>query len=552
MDSEQTSSAGIAQESSHRDPKSGSNPTQTESKAADPNQVANAGHDSGGPSVSVIQPSNPSSGKKSGTGRLPLRLGIGAIVLVVLAWFGIPAILLALNTVSTDDAYVNSHVTFVAPRVSGQVMQVLVDDNNRVRKGDLIVQLDREPYQVILNIKQAAVDLATADVVVARNQTRGLVAQARSNRFKLEHAIEDVNNQVALLRANVATWESKKATLARTQADLERNKPLVAKGAISHQELDKYEENNRVGQAQVKQALEQVYQIRVSLGLPPQPAEGDDLTQVPKDLDQNFSSVRQAVGDLMQSIAPLSVVPPSYDATPKQIIADFYHRDPSGDIDRIYAELLKEAPIVKQAEAKLGQAQRDLDQAKLNLRYCDVYAEIDGVVTRRNVNPGNNVQAGQALMAIRSLTEVWIDANFKETQLSELRIGQRVELEVDMYGHHRKIEGRITGFTMGTGSTLALLPAQNATGNFIKVVQRLPVRIEPVNYDSDHDPLFVGLSVNPRVFIREKPTGRDAGKVLQPNLFTKPVPPVSGNAATDRAETSQQAHADKPATESKP
>ena len=159
-------------------------------------------------------------------------------------------------------------------------------------------------------------------------------------------------------------------------------------------------------------------------------------------------------------------------------------------------------------------AQRDLDQAKLNLRYCTIVAEIDGVVTRRNVNPGNNVQVGQSLMAIRSLRDIWIDANFKETQLRNLRIGQRVEIDVDMYGGKQKFEGRISGFTMGTGSTLALLPAQNATGNFVKVVQRLPVRIDLVNYDPDKLPLFVGLSVTPSVDLRSKPTGPNAGQVL--------------------------------------
>ena len=116
------------------------------------------------------------------------------------------------------------------------------------------------------------------------------------------------------------------------------------------------------------------------------------------------------------------------------------------------AQLIPDAPAIKQAEAKLLQAQRDLDQAKLNLRYCDVVSEIDGVVTRRNVNPGNNVQVGQSLMAVRSLTEIWIDANFKETQLADLRIGQRVRCEVDMYGSRQEFEGRITGFTMGTGA----------------------------------------------------------------------------------------------------
>ena len=137
-------------------------------------------------------------------------------------------------------------------------------------------------------------------------------------------------------------------------------------------------------------------------------------------------------------------------------------------------------------------------------------------MTGRNVNPGNIVQTGQQLMAVRSLTEIWIDANFKETQLADLRIGQRVQIEVDMYGSHKEFAGRITGFTMGTGQMLALLPAQNATGNFVKVVQRLPVKIELSDYDPDKVPLFVGLSVTPYVYFKEPPTGPHAGAVLQP------------------------------------
>ena len=194
------------------------------------------------------------------------------------------------------------------------------------------------------------------------------------------------------------------------------------------------------------------------------------------------------------------------------------------------------APAIKQAEAKLEQARPDLEQARSNLRYCDVVSEIDGVVTRRNVNPGNNVSVGQSLMAVRSLTEIWIDANFKETQLADLRIGHRVRCEVDMYGGQREFEGRITGFTMGTGQTLSLLPPQNATGNFVKIVQRLPVRVELTDYNPDKNPLFIGLSVVPYVYYKERPTGPHAGDVLQP-LY--PLPrgrprPRPGSVATDR------------------
>jgi membrane fusion protein (multidrug efflux system) len=346
--------------------------------------------------------------------------------------------------------------------------------------------------------------------------------QTRSLRFNLEHTIEDVNNQIAQLRSKAATLDSQKATLVKAQADYDRAIPLVGTGAITKEEVDLRKESLMVAQAKVEEALEGVYQIRVSLGLPAKPETGDDLTQVPADLDQTFSAVRQAQATLIQAAAQLGVSD-SFDISPKQMVANFYKRDPDGNIDRIYAKLAKDAPVVKQAETKVAQAQSDLDQAELNLRYCDVRAEIDGVVTRRNVNPGNNVVAGQSVMAIRSITDIWVDANFKETQLGKLRIGQSVDLDVDMYGSSQRFKGRISGFTMGTGSTLALLPAENATGNFVKVVQRLPVRIDLVDYDPDKTPLFIGTSVTPSVNITEQPGGADAGKILQPYVAAAAV-----------------------------
>src|SRR5262249_46309843 len=263
-------------------------------------------------------------------------------------------------------------------------------------------------------------------------------------------------------------------------------------------------------------AHEEVYQIRASLGLSPRPARGMDFTDVPPDLDQTFSGVRTALADLLQTLAQLGLPLGSTDLTPRKAIEEFRRLDRAGDIDRILRPLIPRAPAVVQAKARLKEARHDLEQAELNLRYCDIVSEIDGVVTRRNVNPGNNVQVGQSLMAVRSITEIWVDANFKETQLADLRIGQRVKVEVDMYGSRKEFEGRITGFTMGTGQTLALLPPQNATGNFVKIVQRLPVRIELTDYDPDRDTLFVGVSVTPYVFYKEPPTGPHAGEILQP------------------------------------
>jgi len=137
----------------------------------------------------------------------------------------------------------------------------------------------------------------------------------------------------------------------------------------------------------------------------------------------------------------------SYEQLPKQMLRQFENLN-QGDVDRTIEGLTATAPAVKQAQARLDAANRDLDQAKLNLRYCDIVAEIEGVVTRRNVNPGNNVQVGQSLMALRSLREIWVDANFKETQLRDLRIGQPVDLYVDMYGARHVFKGRISGFTL--------------------------------------------------------------------------------------------------------
>ncbi len=439
---------------------------------------------------------------------------LGVAALAALIVFGVPWIEAMLSTVSTDDAYLNGHVTFVAPRVGGQISRVLVDDNNRVHKGDLIAELDKEPYRVAVSEKQAAVDTAKADLQAATAAVRAIEAQARSRRWNLQHAVEDVDNQVALLHARLATVEKSKAALALAQLEFERARQLVARADVSREVYDQRQAELTTAGAGLTQTLAEVYQIRASLGLPAQPEGGADLGLVPPDLDETFSSVLEAQAELIQSAAQLGVVH-AFDQGPKAMIAQF---EALGDVNSTFAQLTANAPAVKQAEAKLEAANRDLAQAELDLRYCDIVAEIDGVVTRRSVNPGNYVQVGQNLMAVRSLEEIWVDANFKETQLRDLRIGQPVDLYVDMYGGKQIFKGRISGFTEGTGSTLALLPPENATGNFIKVVQRLPVRIDLVDYNPDQAPLFIGTSVVPYVYFNKPPTGPDAGKLLQTSV----------------------------------
>ena len=467
---------------------------------------------------------------RPGARRRKLLIGaLGVAVLAVLIVFGVPWVEEALSTVSTDDAYVNGHVTFVAPRVAGQIARVLVDDNNRVRKGDLLAALDKEPYRVAVSERQAAVDTAQADLLAAAAAVRAVEAQARSRRWALQRAVQDVDNQVALLRARVAAVDKSKAALALAQVEFDRARALVPRGDTPREVYDQRQAELTTAGAALAQSLAEVYQVRASLGLPAQPDGGGDLGQVPPDLDETFSSILEAQAELVQSTAQLGVLH-SFDQGPKAMIDRF---EKQGDINTTFDRLAANAPAVKQAEAKLEAARRDLAQAELDLRYCDITAEIDGVVTRRNVNPGNYVQVGQNLMAVRSLNEIWVDANFKETQLRDLRIGQPVDLSVDMYGGTHVFKGRVSGFTEGTGSTLALLPPENATGNFIKVVQRLPVRIELVDYAPDAAPLFIGTSVVPYVYINRPATGPDAGKFLQAHMPQPAGPPeasVSGAA----------------------
>jgi membrane fusion protein (multidrug efflux system) len=461
------------------------------------------------PGTGAVSPEKPKPTRR----RRILFGAAGVLVLAGALWFGIPWVQTTLNTVSTDDAYVNGHVTFVAARVRGQVARVLVDDNYRVRKGDLLVELDKEPFQIAVAIKKAAVDTATADLQVARSKVRGIEAEAMSRRRALEHAVEDVDDRVAQLRAKVAGVDKSKAELALAQLDFDRAAKLVVTNDVPREVYDRRQAALLAARADVVAALADVRQIRASLGLPPASDEAD-LGQVPPNLDQTFSSVLQAQAAMIQSAAQLGVIH-SFDEGPRHMVEAF---EKEGDVNSTFARLAADAPDVKQAEANLEVAKRGLDQAELDLRYCDVIAEIDGVITRRNVNPGDNVQVGQALMAIRSLDEIWVDANFKETQLGDLRIGQPVDLYVDMYGGRHVFKGRISGFTEGTGSTLALLPPENATGNFVKVVQRLPVRIDLENYDPDKNPLFVGTSVVAYVYFNKPPTGPNAGKFLQASL----------------------------------
>ena len=183
------------------------------------------------------------------------------------------------------------------------------------------------------------------------------------------------------------------------------------------------------------------------------------------------------------------------------------------------------------AEAQVKQAEEQLAEAELNLSYCEIRADIDGFVSNRNVNPGDRVATGERLLAIHSFEDVWIDCNFKETQLEPIRIGQPVDITLDAYPG-KVFRGRVSGFSPATGVAMALLPPQNATGNFVKIVQRLPVRVDLVGGNPPETPLFIGLSAEPRVFIFEKPEGPNAGQRLRGNFPVVAPRPNSGPAVS--------------------
>jgi membrane fusion protein (multidrug efflux system) len=363
----------------------------------------------------------------------------------------------------------------------------------------------------------AAVQVAqkTADQAVSKAQSA--VAAARANRFKLASAMAEVNNQVAGLRVAVARLNEARAAEQLAKKEAERYAELAARKSITQEQADVRQTDSVQAQARVRQALEQIHSIRAALALPEEPEPGKPLDDVPKDWDQHHPDVLAALGQLAINLADLGVTVPSYFDTPEQFLAKIRGGAPDGDIDKLIARTVERAPNVEAARAQVEQAAAQRAEAELMLSYCRIFADIDGVVSNRNVNPGDRVTQGQRLMAIRSLEDIWIDCNFKETQIEPIRIGHPVEIRVDAYPE-KVFRGRVTGFSPGTGAATALLPAQNATGNFVKIVQRLPVRVDLVDGVPPETPLFAGLSVEPRIFVREQPEGPHAGQRLRGNF----------------------------------
>jgi membrane fusion protein (multidrug efflux system) len=374
-------------------------------------------------------------------------------------------------------------------------------------------------------VKTAESDRASLD------QARSIVLVGIAGIHEAVKAIEakqeQVHYRIASLRGAMASLRAAQADAILAKKEFDRIEILAAKRSATHAELDQRQSLLDASLERVKAAEQQVQQVRAQLALPPDEIHPD---QIPEALERTDTEVRRSVATGQQLLAQLGV-PFGKDLDPilfRQAVSGLLAR-PQGWIDQIASVRVAQGKL-DQTLASLGGAsfepsrlythpsivmlQKEVEEAELNLSYTEIRAPVSGFVNRKSVNPGDHVQATQALMSIQPLDNVYIVANFKETQLGDIVIGQPVEIMVDAYPNHR-LKGRVSGFAAATGAASSLLPAENATGNFVKVVQRVPVRIDLVEPNPRKTPLFVGMSVVPEVAIKEEPTGPDAGGRLR-------------------------------------
>jgi membrane fusion protein, multidrug efflux system len=398
---------------------------------------------------------NKEVGKKSTTRRKKLLLLSGGIVIAIAAGY------FAWNAFryeDTDDAQVDGHVMQVSARISGQVEEVQVIEGQIVHAGDVLVTIDPQDYKIAF--EQAQANLADALATAASSHWTVPITSV-TVQSNLDSAKTAVANAEAAVRGAEQNYESAKAALVQAEAnagksdaDLERAKQLVAKEDISRLQYDQAVATATVNRAAVVSAQAAVHAAE--------------------------QSVQQAQGKLLQAKNDLQTA----ETAPEQI------------------SLSRSNALA--ADAKASQRRAQLAQAELNVRYTVIRSPVIGIVGKRNVEVGQNVSVGQELVDVVPLDDVWVTANFKETQLEHMRPGQPVKIKVDAYG--RNWSGHVTNMGGGTGSVFSLLPPENATGNYVKVVQRVPVRID---FDSAERQDFnaegllkPGLSVEPDVRVR--------------------------------------------------
>src|SRR5271154_948244 len=356
----------------------------------------------------------------------------------------------------TDDAQINGHLIQISARIAGQVIKIDVEENQFVERGAEIAQLDPRDFEVAVQQDEASLQSAEAAFEAAKVN---VPITGISTGSTLRSTSSDVQGSEAQVAASKRQLEAAQAQIAQAQAnytkaklDLERYTPLVQKDVISKQQFDQAVATADADKAALDNAKASEAGAR-------------DQVRVSEE------RVKQAAASFQNA-----------QSAPQQVQAQKARAD--------------------QAAAQVEQARAQLEQAKLNLSYTKIIAPEAGIITRKSVEINQNVSVGQNMMTLVSLDDIWITANFKETQLEHMRAGQPVVIEVDAYGG-KKYDGKITQIGGATGSVLSLFPPENATGNYVKVVQRIPVRIDLTNHDQNSDHLLrPGMSVEPKVRVK--------------------------------------------------
>ena len=383
------------------------------------------------------------------------RVGV-AIAVIVLLVLGFFLYRYVTSYESTDDAQIDGHVNSISTRIAGHVVKLNVQDNQYVQAGTVLLEIDPADYQVAYERAKADFEDAQAAAVAAGVS---VPINSVSTTSQVSASEADVSSARAGIQVAKQQYEAAKAQLQQAEAnnvkaqnDLGRYKQLADKQEISQQQYDQAVAASKASAAAV---------------------EGARASAVAAE-----QQVTQAQGKLVQSQANLS----NANTAPRQM------------------EIIRAKATSAEAEAQRKKA--DLDQAKLNLEYTKIIAPVSGIVSDRTVEVGQNVSPGQELLKVINLDDIWITANLKETQLREMKIGQRVTVEVDANG--RKYNGKVDSIAGASGARFSLLPPENATGNYVKVVQRIPVKIvlDPGS-NNDHQ-LRPGMSVAPKIWIRDR------------------------------------------------
>jgi membrane fusion protein (multidrug efflux system) len=426
--------------------------------------------------------------------RLPIFIVGGVLLAAAIA--GTIYWLYARQFESTDDAFIEGNIVQVSPKVSAYVAKVLVRENQPVHKGDLLVELDTKDLEARLEAAkaqlraaqaqrgqaQAGVDLTRKTTTAGQSQAQSNVETARNNVEQTQLAagakqsqIRQAQTAVKTAQANLAQTRTQipeaEANLNLAQKEFNRRQELFNRGDVSRQSLDQATNALQTARTQLDAARKQVEAAQSRVGEAQANVETaqENYHQSVAQISLTQSQVKESAGRLQESAA-----------APERIAVN--------------------ESQVGTAEAQIAQAETAVRQAELELSYTRIIAPEDGFVTRKVVQEGQLVQPGTALMAL-SQSDVWVVANFKETQLENLRVGQAVEVKVDAYPS-KIFHGKIDSFQAGTGSRFSVLPSENATGNYVKVVQRVPVKIVFEETPDDIQLLAPGMSVEPSVKVR--------------------------------------------------